>query len=505
MHQQVSEESGLPHDRLGSITVPIVYGLLLVIWFIAILSPSSEGTTSGVLLSICLVAAIVIVKQVVGRDGTLELSLESPNSLLLFFWGLYLCGPLTLVALRMVPGLLQPVEVGFLVLASIVSAVLGTKVCRMANPRSRAIQGDDLKDTGQAWALLALSYFAIVAQVVFFVLLIRFGRFYTRSTDTLVVTDSTVSMFLVFGESLSLMAVLWPALAARASVGAERRHAIWLLSGYSLFSSLVWVLSSSFRMALTTVVFFVVGCHFARVLKPKLFTAIVLVVVGFLVMVVIRTAREESRRISASENQLVESARVAQDTVGGLQFGQARLSGEWARRSCNLLFFLGEVIDASERGYDYMYFDSFDATARALVPRMLWPNKPQVIPSQIVIRRQFGLEIHDDAPGLIVYLYAMAGWVGVLGGFFLLGYGIQKLTLLAQERRSMGLWLLLVVIWSALAQSEVEFFLTLLATLRSWLLLLPLYLLMVRLFGPNTIVGRSKRLAFTRPNFGQRL
>jgi hypothetical protein len=183
---------------------------------------------------------------------------------------------------------------------------------------------------------------------------------------------------------------------------------------------------------------------------------------------IIREMRALNRGdLGKSENQLVTSAELAQKTVQSSNpFGHI-ISESTVNRAAGSISLLSDVIEAHERGYDFIYGEMFVNSLFNLIPRAVWAEKPALESFQTQIRRHFGLRIIDDPASLLIYLYANGGGLAVLAGFYCLGWVLAKLSEIMESTAKVAAWVFSVFIWTSVLQIEQETVLLTLSTLRT--------------------------------------
>lgn len=105
----------------------------------------------------------------------------------------------------------------------------------------------------------------------------------------------------------------------------------------------------------------------------------------------------------------------------------------------NQNYFVGVAVERIEVGRaDYLYGQSLIDGFLALIPRVIWPDKPQA-GSGNLLRDATGMwsQLSDNASwgvGNVMELYINLGWVGIVVGMALLGYFLAQLDRYAFNR-----------------------------------------------------------------------
>jgi hypothetical protein len=90
---------------------------------------------------------------------------------------------------------------------------------------------------------------------------------------------------------------------------------------------------------------------------------------------------------------------------------------------------------------DYAYGSTLTVAALGLVPRVLWPDKPQVGGGGTVVRDYAGVDAPEGTSvgaGQVLEFYINFGTIGVIGGFFIYGLLIGWMDLKIIERLRRG-------------------------------------------------------------------
>jgi hypothetical protein len=108
--------------------------------------------------------------------------------------------------------------------------------------------------------------------------------------------------------------------------------------------------------------------------------------------------------------------------------------------------FLSMLIDRVGEGQHYIYGKVMLHQLTILIPRALWPAKPEFESVQIEIKRAFGVPLGDDAPGALVSYFAFGGPIAVFLWLFLFGFFLAKIQGWVKRSNSLLAWF--VLIWT---------------------------------------------------------
>jgi hypothetical protein len=103
---------------------------------------------------------------------------------------------------------------------------------------------------------------------------------------------------------------------------------------------------------------------------------------------------------------------------------------------------VGAAVERLESGQvEYAYGSSVGKMVLALIPRLVWPDKPQVGGGGSIVRDFTGIEFGDSTSvgaGQVLEFYVNFGTWGVIGGFLLYGYLIGRMDLLVMRYLRQG-------------------------------------------------------------------
>ena len=276
----------------------------------------------------------------------------------------------------------------------------------------------------------------------------------------------------VFIGGLQLPVILF--LAAVASGSHERlarlgRTTMW---AYGLILGSILVLSSQTRPAITAMILLLVGMNTYSRFQIRAKHLVISVLAATSAVVVVQGIRVTgAERLSSSENQLTAALEIMKD----LSHTSAGVSREiWQRsldRASGNVVFLSEIMQARDAGAPNLLGSGIAESLYSIVPRAVWPNKPVVMPGQLVFEQKLGLEKNDAALTLVNQLYAEGGWFAVLVGHFVLGTLLRCLGPIAAKSQSGSAHVIVACIWVSILQIENDAIISGLTNLRNALVI----------------------------------
>ena len=434
-------------------------------------------TTQMLYLTVLGGLAVLLLKPLRATNrGSVELDICRPLSLYGFFYFLYyvLTGWL-LVLDRQVPER-NLLPIAGLLVVGYTAFWAGLKLSGIKAATSPAsLVGSNLESSG----LFAVCKIGVVLVVFYYAWRVSVGAFYTHAAYYGQEPSVFASLMDVFFAQFQLPLILLFGLLANAkSTQTMARQARYLLYSYTAALFAVFVITSQFRMAVTALIFFLVAKKLSGTAVLKVSHMVVTVALCLVALIAIQGFRStiQPEDAVASNNQLTFSLeRILPSFSSAWSNWDAGVRAPTIARAVGQPLFLSEIIDATERGVPYPYGKDLLNSLYQVVPRFLWPSKPEVIPFQRTIRERFGLFLHDDSPGPIVEFFAEGGWVGVFGGFLAFGWILGILTKLTVASGNPGMWIALAWFWSTAAQVETELVLGLVTILRNALVVYLIY------------------------------
>jgi hypothetical protein len=450
----------------------IPFFMLLGLITVTLLSSfnASLNLSLPAIVSLCLTIALGLVIQSgsIGDSGSLTLDLRRPSSLYGLFYFVYYGFPAAMLCVGLGSIVPKQIEISALALLGFVCFASGGKSAsyslRRRKIESAGVAGEIT--TSQWLALITTVSICVVIVAIVVVRSVQSGTFFLHDHSTgFVASEERVLSIISPGLEMSVILLLGVA----ASIQNPRlsRYALWFLMSYSGVMMFLWVLSSQFRPAFTGLILLMVALKLAGKMNLKVQHLAAAALISILCFGIVRGVREMNYGyLGRSGNQLKDSLDMAQKSAVSNNPFSYLISPETARRASGTLRLLSDVIQARDRGYDFAYGTMFKDSLFSLVPRAIWKEKPVLEPFQIQMRRHFGLEINDDPASLLLYSYANAGWVGVAGVFFVLGYFLTKLAIFADNTNRIGPWIFYAFTWAAVSSIEQETLLLTLSYLR---------------------------------------
>jgi hypothetical protein len=148
-------------------------------------------------------------------------------------------------------------------------------------------------------------------------------------------------------------------------------------------------------------------------------------------------ARNEIRELvwyqQASLGEKLEKVADVFQNFEWLDLSNSRHSDAIDKR-LNQNFLVGAAVERLESGQvEYALGSSMGAMILALIPRMVWPDKPSVGGGGSIVRDFTGIEFAEGTSvgaGQVLEFYVNFGTWGVIGGFLLFGWLISRMDLL---------------------------------------------------------------------------
>jgi hypothetical protein len=249
---------------------------------------------------------------------------------------------------------------------------------------------------------------------------------------------------------------------------------LFVVYGIGIF--LIFILSSQTRPAITSLIFIFVSINMYRLTTIKLRYLVAMGIIGFIAVVFVQGVRVESYELVSSENQFIYAVtKSGFDAILGLKTSGSEFAERIISRSGASLDFLSVVIDATKSSGTYLYGSGIATSLFGIVPRFVWPNKPVVIPLDLVVQAKLGITQYDATLGPIIQFYVEGGWLGVIIGFFSFGWLMGTLTNRVMLSNKMGMWIIFFIIWSRISNLELELMLGLIVTVRNAFVVYLLY------------------------------
>jgi hypothetical protein len=431
---------------------------------------SDEVGATEILFIIAIgILGVVIGYTLISPNGSLSrFDIAHPLSFYGFFYLLYYLLPGVLVALGHSVPRVDLLPIAGLIILGYVGLWAGIKVSGI---NTKFVRRCELNvSMSEAWGLLWLCYAGAALLVVFYAWRISIGAFYSHARYYQQETTLFASFMDVFVAEFQLPLILLLGLLSGVPQSQVKRQARRFLYLYAASIAGILILSSQLRMAVTALVFVAIALKMSGMMVFKvrhliLIGALSLVAVGVVEGVRVAVTSEE---MVDSDNQLMFSiTRTLTNMMPGLENNAGAITLATTSRTAGQLMFLSELMAANRRGASYLYGHDLLQSTYSVIPRVLWPSKPQVVPYQIIMRERFQLSIHDAAPGPLNQFFVEAGWLGVLLGYILFGFGIGIVTKYAITTRGPGIWILACWIWGSAVILEQELVISTVVTIRN--------------------------------------
>jgi hypothetical protein len=445
----------------------MLIGCLAVLAFFASFDSSLDISMPYVwAVGLTVILGSIVQANAIAPSGLLQIDLQKPESVYGLFYYAFYGVPMLMVCTGLGPAIAKPVEVSLLALAGFIAFVGGAKVGRRNLRRGRTNQNFAAKAMSTTqWVALMVSCAACIAVVAAATFVsIENGTFFVAAKAADFTQARLVS---VLAPSIDGAVILLLGTAVAVKDQTLSRYAMLCLWGYVGVMMAIWILSSQFRPAFTGSIMFLIALQAAGKIRVSAKHLILVIVISAACLGITRSVREmNSGTLNKSTNQLNDSISLTQRSVESDNPFAHVISYSTVSRASGSIRFLSVIMESRDRGYDYVYGEMFVASLFNLVPRAVWPAKPAMEPFQARLKRHFGLQELDDPAGLLLYLYANVGWVGVLGGFYAVGWALAKFSQLLRGPGNVTAWIFAAFIWTSVVQIEQETILLTLANLR---------------------------------------
>jgi len=401
--------------------------------------------------------------------GKFSIHISRPLSIYGIFYLLYYVLPyLWLFASGLLPER-NELTIAFLILVGFVALHLGLKVSRP--PKSKYVP-IDLLEKRESFLLLAICTIGIGLVIYAYLWRASEGIFFTQARYYEQELTVAASFRDVFVLSLQLPIILFLGLLSCARHRSTAKISRRLLAGYGGGIFLILVLSSQTRPAITALIFTLIGIRMYRRFVINKMQLVVVGIIGITAVLFIQGVRmADSEEFATAENQISYAFQnIVPSALSGMQESGAEMEERLRSRIGGGMVFLSEIIDKVEEKDGYLYGSGILYSMHSLVPRFIWPNKPGVVPPQLVVEGLLGMPL-DDAPLLpITQFYVEGGWVGVIVFYFLFGWLLGKLTNHAVKSSRIYPWIILFFVWGYSVIIEQELVLGILVALRNALM-----------------------------------
>lgn len=473
-----------------------VAALVLIIWPPQALLDDTEAVNT--LLPLALTLALIAINVGVGV-GNVPIAFSNPLSLYGIFFFLYYLVPFTLLLYS--GDLRQPFArtIAWLIAGAYAGWVAGLK---LGGVRATAVARLPKLAASEAKALYVLCVACIGAVAYVYVWRVQNGIFYNQARAYSQELSFAASFRDAFAMQLQLPVIVFLGIIAGQRHVKVARIARKTLFAYCGVLFIIAVFSSQTRLAITVIVFMLASVHAFAPLLARRRHLVLLGGAGFVALLFIQIIRTvAASEFSSSENQFTYALRNAVPTAvkalgGAAESGlQAQVSQRAVNRAGAGLTFLTSVMDALDERGSYLEGRGIRMSLPALVPRVLWPAKPEVTPPQLIIEDILGMPLYDAAVVPITELYVEGGPLAVVGGHLLFGMLIAWLTRRTMRNENLKGWIIVAVLWSHVVVIEQEQVVGSLIALRNALVLIALYVLAKATARALTKAHQSRRLS----------
>jgi hypothetical protein len=467
--------------RIMPTMILITTNLVLMACFYNALS----SLTAFVLLAIT--ACLTLRNLLNAWDGGLRLDIGRPLPIYSFLFFLYfvLACYMYLFATFSKSG--NPVQIAALILVGYLAFWLGIS---KSGVESKSIGFRPRLGARQTKALLIVCYFGTTMVVIHYIWLAAQGFYFTHASAFEQPTTLTAALWNVFAGSFEYPLVLILGLLSQLGESRLSVRAGKFFKFYLVGILLIYITSGQFRPALTVTIFALLNFGGSAGKSLKMRQILMAAAFGVVVLIVIQAARVmvPQDQMAKADNQVVSSAEgAATSLLPALKDARSEMFDLVAYRATLPLQFLSDIIDAINSGRRHTHGAVTAWTMFGLTPRLLWPEKPTLVPPQRLMERYLDLEDMDNSPGPINYFYTEFGWSGVALGYFAFGLVLGYATKRTITRNSVFAWLLLLWSWGAFAIVDTDLIGGILLAVRQVLVVYVLYRLSLGLVSSRQV------------------
>ena len=425
----------------------------------------SENAGIG-LLAIVLMAAIIgrTIADLEPKAGSVNVAFSNPRGLYGAFYLLYYVFPYLIMLFA---GNLP--EGNESLIACLIGIAFVSWRAGVGPPRTKGpIQGKATNSDGRA-ALFLVCIIGIGFVAYLYIWRIANGTFYTHARyyeQSLTVGASFRDVF-IGGLQLPIIVVLGAV--GSAADGRITRLARRVLLWYGICMITLFVLSSQTRPAITALILVVASRELSTSVPIKVRQVLAMVAVSLLLLLGVQGGRIVGQAaLEDADNQLTHAlANVISNTASAVLESPTEMQAIVLDRAGGGIKFLSDVIDGLRKQGRFLYGEDVRQTLFQLIPRMLWAEKPSVVPPQLVVEELLGLPQEDAAYGPIPQFYAWGGAVSLGLCYFVFGWGLGRMARWATLSRNMGRWILFAFVIGQVVNLELEVTLGLLTVLRN--------------------------------------
>jgi len=418
---------------------------------------------------------LILRNVLVSWDGGIRLNIGRPLAIYSFLFFLYFVLTAYMYLFSSFNDRGNALRLTLLILSGYLGLCLGIRASgvesRPAHDR-RKLRAPDSK------SLLAICYFGGVMVIIHYTWLASQGAYYTHAEYYQQPTTLTGSLWNVFAGSFECPMVLLLSFLYQAGDTSVRQHAKIFLRIYLVGMLCVFLTSSQFRPALTISLFalFDLGKNGGVLLKFRhILMVTALGIVGLLVIVSARVL-VPTEDVANVDNQIRSSAENAVGSLlPALKESRAEIYDLVVYRATLPVQFLADIVNAIDVGGAETHGALTAWTIADMTPRLFWPDKPAVVPTQFRIEKYLDLNELDNSAGPINYFFTEFGWAGVILGFLGFGALLGAWTNTTMRSNSVFAWLLLFWAWSGFADVETDLILDILLAIRQVIVVYLLY------------------------------
>jgi hypothetical protein len=468
--------------------------ICLVLWSILGMSyvlsgRINEAGPNGLLaLGVIAITATLIWWSLVQREGGFAIDITQPLSLYGMFYFLYYLLPYTLLFyLGLIPSE-NELTISLLLLIGYAACYLGLRISRVRKVNKVSFAWVEKRD-GLVLFALCLGAICLIGYV--YVWRDAEGIFYNQARFYEQDVTTASSLRDVFGMSLQMPVLLCLALLSAVKDQFVSKWSRRLFAVYALGIFALMILSSQTRLAITVLVFVVIGIKLYRpTFVVKLVHVLILAGVGICALLLIQGVRVSitDEFLSADSQFSYAVENTISQGYAGVNKSTETISTNVTHRSGAGVAFLSEIVDATDSRY--LYGRGVVTILPSSVPRYLWPDKPVQTAPQIEYERLLGMEIKDAPLTPINQFYAEGGLFGVVVGYLVFGWLLGKFSNIAFKSKRIGVLLAFFFVWSSIVQIESEQIVGTIVTLRNWIVVYVAYLVLRIVWEP----GAARRI-----------
>jgi hypothetical protein len=472
-----SRKSPTTRSRVG-LRLPMVVLISANVALLLLAHESEPAASFSALLPIVVLAVTtgLILRNVLDSwDGGFRLDIRRPLVIYSFLYFLYFVLTAYMYLFSSFNDRGNALQITLLILAGYLAFCWGI---RRSGVEWRPVPKRSKLGAAESKSLLGICYFAAAMVAIHYGWLASQDAYYTHAMYYQQPTTLTGSLWNVFAGSFECPVLLLLSFLAQVGDVSVSKHAKKFFWIYLVGMLCIYLTSSQFRPALTISLFALFNLSgdggfllkFRHILMvAALGTVGLLVIVSARVLVATEDVANEDNQIQASAANAVGSLLPA------LKESRAEIYDLVVYRATLPVQFLADIVYAIDGGGTHTYGALTAWTIADLTPRLFWPDKPAVIPTQFRIEQYVNLDELDNSAGPINYFYTEFGWAGVTLGFFGFGALLGAWTNTTLRSNSIFAWLLLFWTWSGFADVETDLILDILLAIRQVVVVYLLY------------------------------